>query len=165
MSEDGASAQARPAEPGDLQALTELYGECTRELAAMRGGPVLMGSGRGTAVDAVRSSFELQLGAAGAMIVVSPAPGEGAPVGYASCSEYRLDDGRGIAALGELYVLPSYRRQGRGRALTRAVMDWAARRGCTGIDGSALPGNRAVKSFFESEGFTARLLVMHRPVD
>jgi GNAT superfamily N-acetyltransferase len=151
--------------PGDVQALSELYGECISELAGMRGGPVLMGSGRGSTSEAVRVSFELQLGGPGSMVVVALAAGRQGAVGYASCREYSLDDGTGIVALGELYVLPAYRRQGRGRALARAVVDWGAQRGCTGVDGSALPGNRAVKSFFESEGFTARLLVMHRRID
>ena len=124
-----------------------------------------MGSGRGASGDAVRTSFELQLAAPGSMVVVAPSPAQDVPIGYASCSEYRLDDGTGIVALGELYVLPAHRRRGLGRALARAVVAWGARRGCAGVDGSALPGNRAVKSFFESEGFTARLLVMHRRID
>ena len=37
--------------------------------------------------------------------------------------------------------------------------------GCTGVDGTAHPGDRAAKNFFESAGFKARLLVMHRPLD
>jgi hypothetical protein len=38
-------------------------------------------------------------------------------------------------------------------------------RGCSGVDATALPGNRATKNFFEESGFTARLLVMHHRLD
>jgi hypothetical protein len=34
--------------------------------------------------------------------------------------------------------------------------------GCVGIDALALPGNRQTKNFFESFGFTARAIVVHR---
>jgi hypothetical protein len=43
-----------------------------------------------------------------------------------------------------------------------AVIAWCTERGCTGIDAHALPGNRDTKNFFETFGFTARLLVVHR---
>ena len=43
-----------------------------------------------------------------------------------------------------------------------AVLAWARERGCIGIDSLALPGNRDTKNFFETFGFTARLLVVHR---
>ena len=32
------------------------------------------------------------------------------------------------------------------------------------VDAFALPGHRATKNFFEEEGFTARALIMHRPL-
>ena len=39
------------------------------------------------------------------------------------------------------------------------------RRACIGADALALPGNRATKNFFEQNGFVARSIVMHRPLD
>ena len=36
--------------------------------------------------------------------------------------------------------------------------------GCAGIDAVALPGHRQAKNFFERNGFTARALVMHKPL-
>ena len=51
-----------------------------------------------------------------------------------------------------------------GRAMAESLMSWCRSQGCSGVDASALPGSRAVKSFFEANGFTARLLVMHRPL-
>ena len=41
----------------------------------------------------------------------------------------------------------------------------AATHECIGIDATALPGHRATKNFFETHGFTARALAMHRRLD
>jgi len=102
-------------------------------------------------------------------------------VGYGSCRTYVLSGAGGrpvsagpaqdhdpraerLGAIDELYVLAEARRCGVGRVVAASLLDWCRSLGCTGVDASALPGSRAVKSFFESEGFTARLLVMHRPL-
>lgn len=45
------------------------------------------------------------------------------------------------------------------------ALDWFVGAGCTGVDALALPGARATKNFFEENGFTARLLVVHRRLD
>ena len=45
------------------------------------------------------------------------------------------------------------------------VLAWCTDHQCRGIDGFAFPGDRGAKSFFESAGFKARLLVMHRDLD
>ena len=45
------------------------------------------------------------------------------------------------------------------RPLERAIYRLA------GVDATALPGDRLTKNFFESNGFTARLLIMHRRLD
>ena len=57
------------------------------------------------------------------------------------------------------------REVGLGHLLVERAIDWFRARGCTGVDGTAYPGDRAAKNFFESAGFKARLLVMHRPLD
>jgi GNAT superfamily N-acetyltransferase len=62
----------------------------------------------------------------------------------------------------ELYVFPEARRHGAGRAVAGDLLQWCTEARCVGVDASALPGSRAVKSFFEGQGFTARLLVMSR---
>ncbi len=56
------------------------------------------------------------------------------------------------------------RRHGVGRAMADQMVSWCVEQGCIGVDANALPGSRAVKSFFEAGRFTARLLVMHRPL-
>ena len=46
-----------------------------------------------------------------------------------------------------------------------AMVVWCRERGCIGIDGLALPGNRETKNFFETFGLVARAIVVHRPLD
>ena len=60
------------------------------------------------------------------------------------------------------YVEPGARGVGLGRLLLDAAVAWLEAQGCPGVDGVALPGDRAAKSFYESAGFKARLLTMHR---
>ncbi len=86
------------------------------------------------------------------------------PAGVAVCravGEGR--DRRGVLAA--CYVEPGAREVGLGRLLLDAALVWCAERGCTAVDGTALPGDRSAKNFYEAAGFKARLLVMHRPLD
>lgn len=85
-------------------------------------------------------------------------------VGYAIARLRRLPDGAHLGVLGELYVEPDAREVGVGESLVGAVVDWAEARGCIGVDATALPGHRAAKNFFETHGFVARSLTMHRPL-
>jgi len=79
----------------------------------------------------------------------------------------RVDDGGGErrGVLDVCFVEPGAREVGLGRLLVDEALAWCASVGCTGVDGTALPGDREAKNFFESAGFKARLLVMHRPLD
>jgi GNAT superfamily N-acetyltransferase len=63
------------------------------------------------------------------------------------------------------YVEPGARGVGLGRLLLDTTASWLAARGCRGVDGVALPGDREAKNFYESAGFKARLLTMHRELD
>ncbi len=62
------------------------------------------------------------------------------------------------------YVDPGARGIGLGRLLLDDALDWFRHAGCRGVEGHALPGDREAKAFFESGGFTARLLTMYRPL-
>lgn len=177
----------RSAQIEDVEMLAQLFVHACRQVAAHRGGSLLVQRSQrwdepaALAQGAVlkprseepdeqlataRSSFVRQLTSA------SPAPAyrlvigsvDGVWSGYASASTYGLSTGREIASVDELYVEPGARRRGLGTALLRDVADWATTVGCTGLDGTALPGDRAVKSFFEAVGMRARALVMHRPL-
>jgi GNAT superfamily N-acetyltransferase len=182
-----ATACARLALEGDIERLVELYSAAVGELSAMRGGRVLIGlNGRDGSLE---SSFRRQLTGPGELVVVgsldggvdgaesagdvvgygagAPAAGAGGGgnvVGYGTCRLLELSDGERVGSVRDLYVDPLVRRHGVGRAMTDHMVSWCVEQGCIGVDANALPGSRAVKSFFEAGRFTARLLVMHRPL-
>jgi ribosomal protein S18 acetylase RimI-like enzyme len=160
---------SRDAARDDVGRLADLYGAAQVELAPMRGGRALLG-GNGRSIPVV-GSFLDQLADPARRLVVGQLGSE--VVGYGSCRTYTLAPvpagaparAGGVERLGsvdELYVLPDARRCGVGRAMAASLVAWCQGLGCIGVDSNALPGSRAVKSFFENEGFTARLLVMHR---
>ena len=72
------------------------------------------------------------------------------------------DDGMGVVEV--CYVDPTARGVGVGLALLDAVLTWLTASGCSGVDATALPGDREAKRLFESSGFMARAIVLHRPV-
>ncbi len=85
-------------------------------------------------------------------------------VGYGTLELETLRDGRVLALIGDLYVEPDARAVGVGEAMATELVARATAAGCIGIDVFALPGHRATKNFFERAGFTARALVMHKPL-
>ncbi len=142
------------------------------ELSVMRGGRVLIGlNGRDGSLE---SSFRRQLTDPGELVVVGwpdggvdgaeSAGGGGDVVGYGTCGLLELSDGERVGSVRDLYVDPLVRRHGVGRAMADLMVSWCVEHACIGVDANALPGSRAVKSFFEAGRFTARLLVMHRPL-
>lgn len=87
------------------------------------------------------------------------------PIGYVLARRDLLDDGTWIATVTDLFVDPEARGVGVGACLLDAVIAWAGSAGCTGVDGTALPGDRATKNFFESYGMVARAITTHLPID
>ena len=87
---------------------------------------------------------------------------DGTPVGYAAAAVELLQSGDRLGRVTDLYVTTAARDVGVGEELIGEVLQWCEQRGCAGVDSLALPGNRATKNFFETFGFTARLLVLHR---
>ena len=87
---------------------------------------------------------------------------DGTPVGYAAVAVELLQSGDALGRVTDLYVTTGARDVGVGEELIGEVLQWCERRACVGVDSLALPGNRATKNFFETFGFTARLLVLHR---
>jgi len=175
---------ARPARAGDFRRLGELWEAAAAELATMRGGGLLLakrghpgwagGPVRGDSTTQARGhesldspeSPEATLGAQAEspqLIVVGELSGR--VVGFASCRTVELEgspvEGQRIGSIEDLYVEPAARGEGVGRAMATVLVQWCVSRGCKGVDAPALPGSRIAKSFFEAEGFTARLLVMH----
>jgi GNAT superfamily N-acetyltransferase len=155
---------ARVARPSDLGRIAELYGAAVEELGVMRGGRVLLGlDGR---EEPVEQSFSRQLEDPAHVVVVALIGPDQADhvVGYGTCRTLELSSAERVGSIDDLYVAPGSRRSGAGRTIASMLVQWCSSQGCIGVDANALPGSRAVKSFFEGEGFTARLLVMHRPL-
>jgi len=89
---------------------------------------------------------------------------DGWVAGMALCRVEQVDDHR-RGVLDACFVEPGAREVGLGRLLLDAALEWFRDLGCSGVDGSALPGDRQAKQFYEGAGFKARLLVMHLPLD
>jgi L-amino acid N-acyltransferase YncA len=83
-------------------------------------------------------------------------------VGFAAVAVDELADGSRLGVVTSIFVDPGAREVAVGEALLDEVIAWCTARQCMGIDAHALPGNRQTKNFFETFGFTARLLVVHR---
>ena len=83
-------------------------------------------------------------------------------IGYGAVRLERLRNDELLAVITDLFVEPEARAVGVGEAVVTMILDWAGAQGCMGVDALALPGNRDTKNFFETFGFTARALVVHR---
>jgi L-amino acid N-acyltransferase YncA len=83
-------------------------------------------------------------------------------VGYVEVGTETLADGARLGVVTAIYVEDLARAVSVGEAMLDEVIAWCTTQGCVGIDAHALPGNRDTKNFFETFGFTARLLVVHR---
>lgn len=73
--------------------------------------------------------------------------------------------GEALATVSHLFVHPSARGVGAGRALLRHAVDYAQANSVIGIDARALPGDRATKNFFESFGLVARAISVHASLE
>ncbi len=87
------------------------------------------------------------------------------PLGFGAVVRERLRSGRTLGVITDLFVDEGARSVGVGEAMADALVAHCRAHGCVGIDAPALPGHRAAKNFFETHGFTARALVMHRRLD
>jgi GNAT superfamily N-acetyltransferase len=149
---------SRPATVDDLGDLDRLATAAVAEQRDDRGGWVW--SRREGRPEPYAASFRAALDDPAAGVWVGTF-GE-VPVGYAAAHVESLRDRSSLAVVDDLYVEPGARGVGVGEALMSDVVAWATERSCIGIDGWVLPGNRASKNFFETFGFTARGIVVHR---
>ena len=152
--------------PSDLPRLIDLCQMAQRELAPMRGGELLL------AQRALRDSIEASLRAdleepsRPVWVGTIDAAVVGYGRGHVEAVERPDDGGPGpIGVIDDLFVESEARSVGVGEAMMEAMLGWFIGQGCRGVDAIALPGHRSAKNFFEESGFTARALVMHRPLD
>jgi GNAT superfamily N-acetyltransferase len=74
------------------------------------------------------------------------------PIGFARVDLHEDVEGA-WAQVGDFYVEPDHRRQGRGRAFSAAVVDELRRRGCKRIDLNVREDNPRALAFWRSVGF------------
>jgi GNAT superfamily N-acetyltransferase len=155
---------ARPAREDDLPACLELLTLALANARSVRGGPALAGDvtpaellARWTHTTTAASPEDATLyvgefhqavvGLAAATVTVRPHASERS--GRIECC-YVEEEARGV---------------GVGTALMDSMVAWCSQRGCRSVDALALPGDRLTKQRFEGAGFTARLLVLNRPLN
>ncbi len=154
-----AEEAARPATSSDIEEIVALAAALRAQMSTERGGPLW------AAHDALPTATpELLTGrleGTGLATVVGTLDGAVLAYGFAHIESVGAA-GR-IGVIDELFVLEPARAVGLGETLLRALVDWCTAADVThGIDATALPGDRLAKNFFESAGFKARRLIMHK---
>jgi GNAT superfamily N-acetyltransferase len=152
---------SRPATAEDVPRIAELAELARRELAPMKGGELW--AVREAIAPPFEDAYTALLGRDDALVVVGTV--DDTVVGFGVATLERLRTGDTLGSFTDLFVEPDARAVGVGEAMAEALVAFCAAHGCIGIDALALPGHRAAKNFFEESGFTARALVMHRPLD
>lgn len=151
---------ARVAKSGDLEALGLLYADFRDCVADERGGVLHLARAPAT----LAGSDLRRLWQDGGRLVLAGTIDD-VPVGLGIARLDPLADGTLQATLEVLYVDKAAREVGVGECLVEAAAAWAAGAGAAGLDVPALPGMREAKNLFESLGFAARLIVMHKRLD
>lgn len=151
---------ARFATKEDLGATAQLLGEAFAAVSSERGGPLFLS--REGVPQPFYEALERSLSDPRSCLVVGTA--DGLPLGMALGRLESLGGGS-LARLELLWVDAAVRELGIGAELMSLVVAWAKRKGASHLDAYALPGNREAKSFLETAGFSARLIVMSRALD
>jgi GNAT superfamily N-acetyltransferase len=154
--------EVRRATAADAPRLLELAGELLEALASQRGGSLLLGpDGQRPGPDGGLTRMVDLVEGPDTLVVAGTL--DGVVTGFAVCHHRDVaGDRRGV--LDACYVEAEARGVGLGRLLMETSLTWLEEAGCHGVDGTALPGDREAKTFFESAGFKARLLTMHREI-
>ena len=153
---------ARQANAADVAAMTDVLEVLQTELAPLRGGAVLLAhQGRPKPIGPSVAAFVEAATGSGPSCAAIVGTIDDVVVGYATVTIETLLDGSNLGVIGELGVLLEARGVGVGEAILDEVVTFCRRAQCRGIDSYALPGTRETKNFFETFGFTARLLVVH----
>jgi ribosomal protein S18 acetylase RimI-like enzyme len=149
---------ARDASPADVDLLVELYRELEAEQAALRPlWPLADGLDEPVA-DALAAAIAdnettLLLGTI-----------DGQVFGFLLAGPEPLLVQAGGALVGTIrliYTQPTARGVGVGAAMMADVMERMRAKGLYLFDARVSPGHRSAKNFFEANGFSARLIIMH----
>ncbi len=151
---------ARAATSDDLSVIVGLAQALRDEVEPTRGGDVWV---RQSSASPSGADLAHMLGTPAAAIVVGLI--DDVIVGYALVRIEILRDSTRLGVVDELFVEEAARVIGVGEAIADLIVNWSRDQGCFGVDASALPGNRAAKNFFETHGFVARMIVMHKALN
>jgi GNAT superfamily N-acetyltransferase len=152
---------SRPASAEDIPRVVELAELMRAELGAMRGGPLWLE--REAWPEPLDAAYGALLGRHDALLLVGAI--DDAVVAFAAVIVEELRSGARLGVITDLFVEPEAREVGVGEVLANALVEHCRTAACLGVDAAALPGHRAAKNFFETHGFTARALTMHRRLD
>jgi GNAT superfamily N-acetyltransferase len=152
-------ASARLATSADLDVLTDLYDGLLEEMTDLK--PVWrLTDGLS---EPVAAALEHHLERERDTVYLGEF--EGVPMGFLVWREDDLlpqADGARVATIRLIYTTPEARRVGVGEAMMERFLVDAESRGIVLFDAIVPPGHRHAKNFFESNGFKARRIVMHR---
>jgi GNAT superfamily N-acetyltransferase len=90
----------------------------------------------------------------------------GKKVGFAvaALNRHWANRGRTQAVVGEFFIYPEYRREGRGRKLAQALLSWMRDQGACEIQSTVPAGNVRGVRFWEAVGFQiARYSLLYSP--
>ena len=150
---------ARRATPADIPDIAALYSELAVEMDALK---PIWSVAEGLAVP-VDDSLQAALDDPDAHLYVGEI--DGVPVGFLMARDEALlphAGGRRVAAVRLIFTLEGARGVGVGEAMISLFLEEALARGLRDFDAHVSPGHRLSKNFFESNGFKARSIVMHR---
>jgi len=128
------------------------------ELGAMRGGALWLE--REAWPEPLADTYDSLLTRDDALLLVGSI--DDAAIAFAAIVVEQLRSGARLGVITDLFVEPGAREVGVGEVLVDALVEHCRAAGCIGVDATALPGHRAAKNFFETHGFTARSLAMHK---
>jgi ribosomal protein S18 acetylase RimI-like enzyme len=152
---------SREAAAADVPRIVELARLLRAELASMRGGELWLA--RDAWPEPLTDTYTTLVARDDALVVVGTI--DDVTVGFGVVIVETLRSGAHLGVVTDLFVEEEARSVGIGETMVDALVAHCRARHCVGMDASALPGHRAAKNFFETHGFTARALVMHRRLD
>jgi ribosomal protein S18 acetylase RimI-like enzyme len=152
------TASARPATTADIPDLGALYAELEAEMVALK--PVWR------LTDGLAQPVETEFGTAIARSDAGVLIGaiDEVSVGFLlwRVVPLLLEDDGSLAVIELVFTKPEARQVGVGEAMLAGFVAEASSRNVDLFDAVVPPGHRAAKNFFESHGFKARRIVMHR---
>jgi GNAT superfamily N-acetyltransferase len=153
----------RPAHENDRAACAALLGRALADVGAVRGGAMLVGDT--TPDDLLTRWLHDAPPDAPPDAILSVGEFHHAIVGLAAATTFTRRGATVRSGRVECcYVEEGARGVGVGTALMDSLVAWCTEQGCRDIDALALPGDRHSKQRLEAAGFTARLLVLNRPL-